>query len=106
VANTQDNDIHDEGTSPPEPHPDLLAAVVLHVLVTEGREGLSTDAVARACERDPAEDDEREEVETALKILIRDDLALCRTGSGEDGSSEGPLFAPTQAAIRAAELSF
>lgn len=105
MAKKQDDDIHDEGVPLPEPHPDLLAAVVLHVLVTEGRDGLSADAVARACERDPAEDDEREEVETALEILIRDDLAVRREGSG-NGSSERPLFAPTRAAIRAAELSF
>lgn len=101
MAKTQDIDI--PGEDSPEPHPDLLAAVVLHVLVTEGRDGLSVEAVARACERDPRDEAERGEVEKALEILIRDELAL----RGEAGSgTTSPLFAPTRAAVRAAELSF
>ncbi len=80
--------------------PDLLAAVVLHVLVSEGAHGISFEQTARLCERDPEDDAERREVQTALEILIRDELAV----SQSDGS--GLLFKPTRAAVRAAELSF
>jgi hypothetical protein len=89
--------------SRPAQHPDLLAAVVLHVLVTEGRDGISADQVARSCERDPVDEAERGEVETALEILVRDELAVRRTASSH---GDGPRFAPTRAAVRAAELSF
>lgn len=99
VANSQDD------ISTHEPHPDLLAAVVLHVLVTEGRDGISTDEVARACERDPHKEAERHEIETALEILVRDELAVRRDGPREDAGTS-PTFAPTRAAVRAAELSF
>lgn len=81
---------------PPDWDPDPLAAVVLHVLVTEGQQGISTDEVARSCERDPADAAERREIEVALDVLVRDELAI-----GED-----PSFRPTRAAIRATELSF
>lgn len=103
MAKTQDDDIDGEDALELEPDPDLLAAVVLHVLVTEGREGASAETVAQACERDPGEEAELSEVETALEILIRDDLA--RRLDDELGAHP-PLFAPTRAAIRAAELSF
>jgi hypothetical protein len=85
--------------------PDLLAAVVLHVLVSEGREGMSFDAVAHECERDPADAAERQEVETALEILVRDELATREDGPAP-GGDEAPCFRPTRAAVRAAELSF
>jgi hypothetical protein len=89
--------------SSPAQHPDLLAAVVLHVLVTEGRDGISPDEVARACERDPSDEAERGEVEAALEILVRDELAVRQAAGSRD---ESPSFAPTRAAVRAAELSF
>jgi hypothetical protein len=77
-------------------HPDLLAAVVLHTLVGRGTAGLTAVQVARACERDPDDPGEAREVETALAILVRDELAL----------READIYRPTRAAIRAAELSF
>jgi hypothetical protein len=94
--------------------PDLLAAVVLHVLVTDGPHGVSLEHVARVCERDPEDEAERQEVQTALEILVRDELAICepdapdaeRSLSSDAGASESPLFRPTRAAVRAAELSF
>lgn len=70
--------------------------MVLHTLVSAGRDGLTLAQVARACERDPANSDEAREVEVALGVLIADDLAT--SGDG--------LYRPTRAAIRAAELSF
>ncbi len=77
-------------------HPDLLAAVVLHTLVSEGRAGMTVEQVALACERHPRDPHEALEVEAALEILLDDGLAM-----GENG-----LHSPTRAAIRAAELSF
>jgi len=77
-------------------HPDLLTAVVLHTLVSGGTAGLTTAQIARACERDPDNAAEAREIDTALQILVRDDLALC----------EADTYRPTRAAIRAAELSF
>jgi hypothetical protein len=77
-------------------HPDLLAAVVLHTLVSRGTSGLTAAQVARACERDPDAPDEAGEIEAALAILVRDELALRETDT----------YRPTRAAIRAAELSF
>jgi hypothetical protein len=79
-----------------------LAAVVLHVLVTEGSEGIALEHVARTCERDPDDEDERREVQTALDILVRDELAV-RELTQANGA---PRFRPTRAAVRAAELSF
>lgn len=88
MAKTQDNvDALD---------PDLLAAVVLHTLVSEGREGLTVAQVAVACERGPNHPGEEREIEVALAILLDDDLATV----------EKDLYRPTRAAIRAAELSF
>jgi hypothetical protein len=78
------------------PDPDLLAAVVLHTLVSEGRDGLSAAHVARACERDPTDPAEMREIEVALAILLDDGLAL----------HTGELWAPTRPALRASELSF
>lgn len=78
------------------PGPDLLAAVVLHTLVTEGREGMTVARVATACERDPSDAADIDEIEAALEILLDDGLAKC----------EDELILPTRAAIRASELSF
>lgn len=83
-------------------HPDLLAAVVLHVLVTDGPQGMSLEQVARTCERDPEDEAECSEVDVALEILVRDELAI----RDAEGSDAQVLFKPTRAAIRAAELSF
>ncbi len=118
MANSQD--------SAHSPDLDLLAAVVLHTLVTEGREGITPTRVALACERDPKIDADMAEIEAALKLLLDDGLAEGESeGDGDgDGESEGKgkgkgdsegqrrsgresnLFRPTRAAIRATELSF
>ncbi len=92
---------------PPQPSeferdPDLLAAVVLHTLVSHGRggegqrDGMTLAEVAIACERDPTNAAARREVRAALEILLADDLA----------SRRAALWRPTRAAVRAAELSF
>ncbi len=78
------------------PDPDLLAAVALHTLVCEGRDGLTGAQIAVACERNPLDQADVREIETALAILLDDGLARL-----EDGRHR-----PTRAAIRAAELSF
>lgn len=96
MANSQEDDI----TEQPQ-HPDLLAAVVLHVLVSEGQQGISLEQVARTCERDPNDGAERQEVQVALEILVRDELAI----DDADGTGQA-RYKPTRAAIRAAELSF
>jgi hypothetical protein len=88
VANSQDK--------PPSQHPDLLAAVVLHTLVTQGCAGLSVAQVASACERDPKDPADIDEIEAALELLLGDTLAQCKDD----------LYRPTRAAARAAELSF
>jgi hypothetical protein len=95
-----------EDISTPAQDPDLLAAVVLHVLVTDGRDGISTARMAHECERDPADEAERREVEVALEILVRDDLAIREAEDPEAPLGEGDRFRPTRAAVRAAELSF
>jgi len=76
---------------------DLLAAVVVHILVTEGREGMSAEQVARECERDAEHEADRQEVELALSALVDYELAV----RGDDG-----LWRPTRAAVQAARLSF
>jgi hypothetical protein len=88
VANSQD--------SASSQHPDLLAAVVLHTLVSEGRDGVTVSQLALACERKPDDPAERDEIEAALGILLDDDLATC----------EDELFRPTRAAVRASDLDF
>jgi len=70
--------------------------VVLHTLVSEGRDGMTVARLAVACERDPNNSAEIDEIEVALRVLLDDELAR-----HEDG-----LYQPTRAAIRAAELSF
>ncbi|HTC59559.1 MAG TPA: hypothetical protein VK691_05505 [Solirubrobacteraceae bacterium] len=75
---------------------DALAAFVAHILVTEGREGMSADQVARECERDPADGAERQEVGLALDALADYQLAV---------RDEDDLWRPTRAAVQAARLS-
>lgn len=117
MANTQE-----DNTSQ---HPDLLAAVVLHTLVSEAHGGMTTAALATACERNPDAPGDMAEVEAALAILLDDGLAERATASGaergasaegdargepdttlESGSASKGLYRPTRAAVRAAELSF
>lgn len=74
----------------------MLAAVVLHTLVAEGRDGLPRAQIARACERDPTDSTDMRETETALGVLLEDHLA----------ERDGDLYKPTRAAVRATELSF
>ena len=76
--------------------PDPLAAVVLHVLVSEARNGFTAVQVAKACERDPSDPSDLDEVEAALEVLLNDGLARY----------QDDLYLPTRAAVRAAELSF
>jgi len=75
VANSQE----DSFSQHPE---DLLAAVVLHTLLSGDREGMS------------------EEIEAALAILLEDGLAERETPPHK------ALYRATRAAIRANELSF
>jgi hypothetical protein len=84
----------------------LLAAVVLHTLVSEGREGLTVRRVALTCERDPDDPADLDEIEAALAILLADSLAECEARREDGGQGEDGLFLPTRAAIRADELSF
>ena len=112
-------------------HPDLLAAVVLHTLVSEARDGMSAAAVALACERDPEAKRDIDEIVAALEILLDDGLAerevtppgkpdaTCKQGTAQRAktalkanTAQGPdvppqpVYRPTRAAIRANELSF
>ncbi|HEX4114605.1 MAG TPA: hypothetical protein VHY18_01880 [Solirubrobacteraceae bacterium] len=122
MANSQDDSYSQ--------HPDLLAAVVLHTLVSEARDGMTVAAVAVACERDPDTERDIEEIVAALEILLGDGLAereptpLREPDAGrrpdsaqehatgnlntalEPDTSPQPLYRPTRAAIRAHELSF
>jgi hypothetical protein len=88
VANSQDDRL--------SRYPDLLAAVVLYTLVTRGRDGMTIAQLGEACERDPEDPGESDEIATALQILIGDELAV----------GENSRFRPTRAAIRASELTF
>jgi hypothetical protein len=74
----------------------MLAAVVLHTLVTEGRGGMTSTQVAAACERNPSNPDDAQEIEVGLRVLLEDGLA----------ERVDDLYRPTRAAVRAAELSF
>ncbi len=69
---------------------------MLHVLVNEARKGFTSVQVAKACERDPSDPSDLDEVEAALEVLLNDGLAQCKND----------LYRPTRAAVRAAELSF
>jgi hypothetical protein len=75
---------------------DLLAAVVLHTLVSANPGVLSVEEVARECERDPGVYEEREEIELALRRLVIDGLAVRRNRR----------WVATRPAVRAQELSF
>lgn len=79
----------------PRPHPDLLAAVVLHALLASPHP-LTLEQATTACERDPASLSDRTVIERALDGLIADGLAEIR----------GSRFAATRAALRADALRF
>jgi hypothetical protein len=122
VANSQD-----KGSSQ---HADLLAAVVLHTLVSGARDGMTAASVALACERDPNTQRDIDEIVGALEILLEDGLAVSETapgrkpdatresGAAQPGIARKPdtthepdipplaIYRPTRAAIRAHELSF
>ncbi len=118
MANSQD-----DGSCQP---PDLLAAVVLHTLVSEARDGMTAAAIAVACDRDPDAERDIDEIMAALEILLEDGLAereqpdaACEPGATQeldtarkpDTTQEPdipphPMYRPTRAAIRANELSF
>ncbi|MFZ2113373.1 MAG: hypothetical protein WAU77_06540 [Solirubrobacteraceae bacterium] len=111
-------------------HPDLLAAVVLHTLVSGACDGMTAASVALACERDPSTQREIDEIMVALEILLEDGLAERETaperkpdatresGAAQPGTARKPdtthepdippqpIYRPTRAAIRASELSF
>jgi hypothetical protein len=78
------------------PHPDWLAAVVLHTLVRAESHRATVTQTILACERDPTRPAERAEIERALEGLIADGLAYRR----------GAQVGPTRAALRADALSF
>ncbi len=73
-----------------------MAAVVLHILVAAAPATLTLEQVINADERDANDARDRALIERALGILLSDGLAC------EDHGA----FAPTRAAIRAAQLSF
>jgi hypothetical protein len=75
---------------------DLAAAVVLHVLVSAAPATLTLEEIVSADERDARDADDRALIRRALAGLLGDGLAHEHEGR----------FAPTRAAIRAAELSF
>lgn len=70
--------------------------MVLHTLVNEARKGMTIAQIAKACERDPADPADIDEVEAAVEVLLSDGLA----------QNEDDLYRPTRTAVRAAELSF
>jgi hypothetical protein len=75
---------------------DPVAAVVLHTLVATAPATLTLDEIIDADERDSADAQDRALIKRALAGLLSDGLAREQEGR----------FAPTRAAIRAAELSF
>ena len=75
---------------------DAVAAVVLHILVAAAPATLTFDEIIDADERDTADARDRALIQHALCGLRGDGLAREHEGR----------FAPTRAAIRAAELSF
>ncbi len=116
-------------------HSDLLAAVVLHTLVSEARDGMSAAAIAVACDRDPDGERDLDEIVAALEILLKDGLAereavpqskpdAAGSAAQEFDTARKPdtdtkpdttqvpdippraIYRPTHAAIRANELSF
>jgi hypothetical protein len=75
---------------------DSVAAVVLHILVAASPATLTLDEIINADERDTADARDRALIGRVVAGLQRDDLAREQDGR----------FAPTRAAVRAAELSF
>ena len=75
---------------------DAVAAVVLHILVAASPATLTLEEIVNADERDSADARDRALIQRALGGLLVDGLAHERDGK----------FAPSRAAIRAAELSF
>lgn len=73
-----------------------MAAVVLHILVAAAPATLTLDEIINADERDIADARDRELITRAIGGLLSDGLACEHEGK----------FAPTRAAVRAAELSF
>lgn len=73
-----------------------MAAVVLHILVVAAPATLTLEEIVHADERDSADASDRALIRRALGGLLGDGLACELDGK----------FAPTRAAIRAAELSF
>jgi hypothetical protein len=86
------NDVDPAGAGEVDP----VAAVVLHILVAAAPASLTLDEIINADERDTADAQDRALIRRALSGLLSDGLAHERDGE----------FAPTRAAIRAAELSF
>lgn len=74
---------------------DFLAALVARVLVSAYPKVLTLAEVAKECEFDLDRQNERHEIELALRWLTGDELATHREG-----------WIATRAAVRAAELSF
>jgi hypothetical protein len=66
------------------------------MLVSIARKGMTIAQLATACERNPADPADMDEIEAAMEVLLADGLA----------DSRDDLYRPTRAAIRAAELSF
>jgi len=98
VANSQDKGLSQ--------HPDLLAAVVLHTLVSEARDGMTAAAVALACERDPYTQRDIDEILVALEILLKDGLAEREIAPGRELDSAyeaGTAYEPGAAQPGAAQ---
>ncbi len=69
---------------------------MLHTLVSTAGKGMTIAQLASACERNPANPADVDEIEAAIEVLLIDGLA----------QSQDDLYQPTRAAIRATELSF
>ncbi|HST54476.1 MAG TPA: hypothetical protein VLJ42_01100 [Solirubrobacteraceae bacterium] len=82
-------------TDPSERALELLAAAVLHALVSAAG-ALTLVEIAVACERNPASQADLQELSTTLRGLIDDDL-VTESDAG---------FEATRAARRADQLSF
>jgi hypothetical protein len=69
---------------------------------------MTAAAVASACERDPNDSAELDEIERALRILLDDGLAEPGAIPRSDVASgcDVDLYVPTRAATRAEELRF
>lgn len=69
---------------------------MLHTLVSTAGKGVTIAQLATACERNPADPADVDEIEAAVEVLLADGLAQSRDDH----------YQPTRAAIRADELSF